>query len=71
MTHRDFEGWDEYNRRFTAATEAGHPEWVRLAATNKEANGERPYFTGRECKHGHISPRYKSSKCMVCGLNGL
>lgn len=71
MTHRDFEGWEEYNRRFAAATAAGHPEWVRLAATFKEAEGERPYFTGKECKHGHVSPRYKSSKCMVCGLNGL
>lgn len=71
MSHRDFEGWNEYNRRLAAATETGHPEWVRLASTLKEAGGLRPYFTGRKCKYGHISPRYKMGKCMMCGLNGL
>lgn len=71
MTLRDFEGWDEYNRRLKAATEAGHPEWVRLASTLKEADGSVPYFTGKPCKHGHVSPRYSSAKCRACALIGL
>jgi len=30
-------------------------------------NGDRYYFTGKECKHGHISPRITSSHgCYVC-----
>jgi len=66
MTHRDFEGWDEYNRRLVAATEAGHPEWVRLAATRKEADGASKYFTGIPCKQGHVTPRYAAGVCYGC-----
>lgn len=66
MTHRDFEGWDEYARRLKAAKSIGRPELVRLPSTRKEADGARPYFTGRPCKQGHVAPRYSNSTCYAC-----
>ena len=30
-------------------------------------NGEKKYFTGKPCKHGHIAERYtKDGNCIVC-----
>ena len=32
------------------------------------AKGELTYFTGKSCKHGHISPRQTSNSiCIQCG----
>ena len=42
---------------------------MAFASTRNEAlaNGDMYYFTGIECKHGHVSPRMASSKgCYVC-----
>ena len=48
MTHRDFEGWDEYSRRLAAAKEAGSPDWARLPQSRDVmlAEGGKLYFTG-------------------------
>ena len=57
--HSDFLGWDHYAKlraeRLKAANSAGHPEWVKLPASRREAKGEGKYFTGKPCKSGHIS----------------
>lgn len=66
--HSKFLGWDHYARdlarRLEAASAAGHPEWVELPATFRNAKGEGKYFTGKPCKNGHISPRYSMGKSM-------
>lgn len=65
--HSEFLGWDHYARdharRLEAANAAGHPEWVELPASRREAKGEGKYFTGEPCKSGHISPRYSMGCC--------
>jgi len=31
--------------------------------------GESKYFTGKPCKHGHISPRYTiTAACVACAI---
>jgi hypothetical protein len=73
MTHREFEGWDEYGRRLVAATGAGSPDWARLPQTKRvmRAEGGRLFFTGNECKRGHVSPRNEHGDCTQCHLMRL
>ena len=68
MTHREFEGWDEYNRRLKAATEAGSPEWARLPHKRRlmEEEGDRLFFSGVACLRGHVSPRNEHGACTQC-----
>ena len=70
--HSEFLGWDQYARdharRLEAANAAGHPEWVELPASRREAKGEGKYFTGKPCKSGHISPRYSMGCCCACQM---
>lgn len=59
----------KHDARTQAAITAGHPEWTELPATAKEARatGARHYFTGKPCKHGHVSNRYTSTgDCAAC-----
>lgn len=59
--------------RTKAATEAGHPEWADLPSTSKEARALKAagwpggmlkqFFTGKPCKHGHVSTRSASGGC--------
>jgi hypothetical protein len=38
-----------------------------MTAEHAEYLGERLYFTGKKCRHGHLSPRYtSSSNCVEC-----
>lgn len=69
--HREFEGWEEYTRRFAAATEAGSPDWARLPQSERImlAEGGNLYFTGRPCNRGHISPRGANRECTQCNLH--
>ncbi len=70
MTHREFEGWDEHERRLNAATGAGSPDWVRLSQTKRvmKIEGGKLFFTGHECKRGHVSPRNEHGDCTQCHL---
>lgn len=58
-----------HDPRTQAAIDAGYPEWAELPASAKgaKAAGARHYFTGRPCKHGHVSNRYTSTGvCKAC-----
>ena len=70
MTHREFEGWDEYARRLAAATEAGSPDWARLPQSRSVLldEGGKLYFTGVPCKHRHVSPRDDNRNCTQCNV---
>lgn len=70
MTHREFEGWNEYARRVEAARAAGSPDWARLPQTKRvmQSEGRKLFFTGRPCKHGHVSPRDEHGDCTQCRL---
>ena len=41
---------------------------TQLPKTRKEAqaSGEKYYFTGEPCKHGHIAPRKTKGACVEC-----
>ena len=41
-----------------------------MCSTKAEAieQGHDYYFTGRPCKHGHISPRNKRGECARCAV---
>ena len=41
---------------------------INLPSTRAEAHelGAKKYFTGKPCKHGHISERYSGGKCIQC-----
>ncbi len=43
-------------------------EWLLLPTTRKDAfsQNETRYFTGKQCKHGHIAIRYVHSGCAAC-----
>ncbi|MBP6727284.1 MAG: hypothetical protein KA132_08815, partial [Thauera sp.] len=59
----------KHDARTQAAIDAGHPEWAELLATRKEAAtiAVTRYFTGKPCKHGHISARWShGGNCAVC-----
>ncbi len=46
-----------------------HKEYSLLPMTAEHAEylGEKMYFTGKKCRHGHLSPRYaSSSNCVEC-----
>lgn len=46
-----------------------HDEYSRLPMSADHAAflGEKLYFTGKKCRHGHLSPRYtSSSNCVEC-----
>jgi hypothetical protein len=72
MKHTKFLGWDLYAKlaadRSNAATQAGHPEWIDLPSSRPQAEqqGKKVYFTGLECKHGHIAPRGVNKGCAGC-----
>ena len=70
MTHRDFEGWDEYERRLVAATAAGSPDWARMPHSRKvmKAEGRKLYFRGFACQHNHVSPLNEKGECTQCLL---
>ena len=73
MTHREFEGWDEYNRRLTVATATGNPDWAQLPQSRRVMQGEdrKLFFTGYECKRGHVSPRNVHGDCTLCHVMRL
>jgi len=55
--------------RELGAIESGSMDYKDLPSTHIEAQrrGEAYYFTGKPCKHGHISPRFTSGrKCKEC-----
>lgn len=69
----------KHDARTQAAIKAGHPEWVELPATAKEARElldagwpegmPKRFFHGRPCNRGHISPRYASGGlCIACDV---
>ena len=70
MKHGEFLGWDHYAKlrakRLEIATRAGHPEWIQLPRNRRDAAGATPYFTGKACAQGHISPRYSNGTCRAC-----
>jgi hypothetical protein len=70
MTHREFEGWDEYCRRLAAATAAGSPDWARLPPSERimRDEGGGLYFTGKPCARGHVSPRDANRCCTQCNV---
>ena len=70
MTHREFEGWDEYRRRLAAATAAGSPDWARLPPLERimRDEGGGLYFTGKPCARGHVSPRDANRCCTQCNV---
>lgn len=49
-------------------SEEPNQKFFKLAKSKDEAKrrGDRMYFDGRRCKHGHLSPRYVSSGCVEC-----
>ena len=52
-------------------TEKGDPipaEWLAMPRSRPEAKalGAKFYFTGKPCKHGHISYRYTAGPCFAC-----
>lgn len=73
MTHRDFEGFEEYSRRVAAATEAGSPDWARLPQSRDVMleEGGKLYFTGIPCKNGHVSPRDGNRNCTQCSVANM
>lgn len=73
MTHREFEGWESYNRRLISATVAGNPDWVRLPQSKRiaDCDGRRLFFTGHACDCGHISPRNSNGDCTHCHVMRL
>lgn len=49
-------------------------EFEGLPKTRKEALavGEKTYFTGKPCKHGHVNKRYTSTRqCLGCHKSGV
>jgi group I intron endonuclease len=48
-------------------------EFKHLPRTRQEAKdkGEKHYFTGESCKHGHIAPRLTKGACTACRKAGL
>jgi group I intron endonuclease len=48
-------------------------EFKHLPRTRQEAKdkGEKHYFTGQPCTHGHISPRFTRGACVACRKAGL
>jgi len=45
----------------------------KYLSKRRDAAKERhkQYYTGKLCKHGHMSPRYtKSAKCVQCNIDG-
>lgn len=48
-------------------------EFKHLPRTRQEAKdkGEKHYFTGEPCTHGHISPRLAKGTCVACRKAGL
>ncbi len=70
MTHREFEGWDEYNRRLTAATSTGNPYWAQLPQSERVMldEGGKLFFTGKLCMREHISPRDANRCCTQCNV---
>jgi len=70
--HTKFLGWEHYEKlaadRSNVAIQAGHPEWVELPSTRRQAEhlGKKVYFTGLECKHGHVTPRGINKGCAGC-----
>ena len=71
MKHTPFHGWGAFNWRTEVAIDAGHPEWAELhiSRAGGVAAESVKYFTGKECKHGHVAPRYSNgSRCTVCAV---
>ena len=70
MTHREFEGWESYNRRLIAASAAGSPDWAGLPQSERVMRNEggKLFFTGYECKRGHVSPRDSNRCCTQCNV---
>lgn len=55
--------------RQRAAESAGHPEWADMPETAGDAwrADVTRFFTGKECRHGHIAPRGRAGgRCVVC-----
>jgi hypothetical protein len=66
--HTPFLGW-VLDHRAQAAVDAGHPEWAELLASPSAARrrGDLHYFTGKPCKHGHVSVRDSGHHgCVEC-----
>lgn len=68
MTHREFEGWDEYDRRLKAASMAGSPDWAAYPQTKRVMRlvDGNMFFTGTPCLRGHVSPRNVHGVCTQC-----
>ncbi|SOH95237.1 hypothetical protein SAMN06273572_108111 [Monaibacterium marinum] len=73
MTHRKFEDWDAYAQRVCAATNAGNLDWPQLPHAKRIMidEGGKPFFTGKACKRGHVSPRNEHGDCTQCHLMRL
>ncbi|MDN5787166.1 hypothetical protein [Pseudorhodobacter sp.] len=77
MKHTPFLGWEvvgTHDARAQAAVDAEHPEWTGLPATAMEARdvGLKHFFTGKPCKHGHVSIRWASTVvCRECNREYL